>query len=111
MIYIYDILLNFNNNLIEYFEWEETDKIKYIKKVALIKVSKEVLKDLITKEVELEESFQKNIPKYEMDGTKIKKSICLFTDGFLVIGVVINNNKIVSFSRLLLDEERETLEM
>lgn len=32
MVYIYDILLNFNKNLIEYFEWEEKDNIKYIKK-------------------------------------------------------------------------------
>ena len=29
MAYIYDILLNFNKELIEFFEWEESDKIKY----------------------------------------------------------------------------------
>ena len=35
MIYIYDILLNFNTSLIEFFEWEENDLIKYIKKIML----------------------------------------------------------------------------
>lgn len=37
MIYIYDILLNFNTSLIEFFEWEENDLIKYIKKFLYIK--------------------------------------------------------------------------
>ena len=35
MIYIYDILLNFNTSLIEFFEWEENDLIKYIKKIPI----------------------------------------------------------------------------
>ena len=34
MSYIYDIILNFNKNLIEFFEWEDSDDIKYVKKVA-----------------------------------------------------------------------------
>ena len=45
MTYIYDILLNFNNNLIEHFEWEEKDKIKYVKKVILFKVPNKIIKD------------------------------------------------------------------
>ena len=32
MIYIYDIVLNLNKELIEYFEWDTNDNIKYIKK-------------------------------------------------------------------------------
>ena len=35
MVYIYDILLNFNKNLIEYFEWDDKDSIKYVKSFVL----------------------------------------------------------------------------
>ena len=49
MVYIYDILLNFNKNLIEYFEWDDKDSIKYVKKIALFKVSSKVIDDFIRK--------------------------------------------------------------
>ena len=46
MIYIYDILLNFNTSLIEFFEWEENDLIKYVKKLPIYKVSDDFLYNL-----------------------------------------------------------------
>lgn len=110
MVYIYDILLNFNKNLIEYFEWDDKDSIKYVKKIALFKVSSKVIDDFIRKMVIFDDSFLNSVPKYEMNGFKDAGSVCLFTDNFLVIGVLIKDKKIVSFSRLLLDEEKEVLE-
>lgn len=110
MVYIYDILLNFNKNLIEYFEWDDKDSIKYVKKIALFKVNNAVINDLIKKVVVFEDSFLNSIPKYEMNGFKDSGRVCLFTDGFLVIGALIKDKKITSFSRLLLDEEKEVLE-
>ncbi len=111
MVYIYDILLNFNKDLIEYFEWEDTDSIKYVKKVALFKVENKVLFDMINKLIVFSEEFINNVPKYEMNGMKDAGSVCLFTDGFMVIGVLIKEGKPVLFSRLLLDEEREVLDI
>lgn len=110
MAYIYDILLNFNKELIEFFEWEESDKIKYIKKIALFKVKGKVLKDLINNEISLDKSFLDKLTSYEMNGLDSCKS-CLLTDGAMAIGILIKNNKIVSYSRLLLDEENEVLEV
>lgn len=111
MVYIYDILLNFNKDLIEYFEWEDTDSIKYVKKVALFKVENKVLFDMINKLIVFSEEFINNVPKYEMNGMKDAGSVCLFTDGFMVIGVLIKEGKPVLFSRLLLDEESEVLDI
>ena len=37
MTYIYDILLNLSKELIEFFEWEDSDNIKYVKKIAVFK--------------------------------------------------------------------------
>lgn len=110
MVYIYDILLNFNKDLIEYFEWEDTDSIKYVKKVALFKVENKVLFDMINKLILFSEEFISSVPKYEMNGMRDAGSVCLFTDGFMVVGVLIKEGKPVLFSRLLLDEEREVLE-
>ena len=110
MAYIYDILLNFNKELIEFFEWEESDKIKYIKKIALFKVRGKVLKDLINNEISLGKTFLDKLTSYEMNGLESCKS-CLLTDGVMAIGILIKNNKIVSYSRLLLDEENEILEV
>ena len=111
MVYIYDILLNFNKDLIEYFEWEDTDSIKYVKKVALFKVENKVLFDMINKLIVFSDEFINSVPKYEMNGMKDAGSVCLFTDGFMVIGVLIKEGKPVLFSFLLLDEEREVLDI
>ncbi len=111
MTYIYDILLNFNNNLIEHFEWEEKDKIKYVKKVILFKVPNKIIKDIAQNKVLLDTNFTNKIPKYEMNGEKNAGSICLLTDGLIVIGLLIKQNKVEKVSRLLLDEEEETLEI
>lgn len=110
MSYIYDILLNFNKQLIEYFEWEDTDNIKYVKKIILFKTSTEVIKDITHYEVILDSSFTSNIPKYELNNNREDGKICLLTDDKIVIGLLIKNNKVELISRLLLDEEYEALE-
>ena len=110
MTYIYDILLNFNENLIEYFEWEDTDNIKYVKKIILFKTSTTVIKDIASFEVLLDSSFTSNIPKYEINNSGDEGKICLLTDGKIVIGILIKNNKVELVSRLLLDEEYDVLE-
>ena len=110
MAYIYDILLNFNDTLVEYFLWKESDSIKYVKKIALFKVDTNLLKDLIDYEIEFDKSFTNKLPSYEMNGEKDSPKLVLLTDGLIVIGVIIKENKPVSYSRLLLDEEYEVLE-
>ena len=110
MSYIYDILLNFNKDLIEYFEWEDTDNIKYVKKIMLFKTSTEVIKDITKYEVLLDSSFTSNIPKYELNNSREEGKICLLTDENIVIGLLIENNKVEFISRLLLDEEYDALE-
>ncbi len=110
MSYIYDIILNFNKDLIEYFEWEEKDKIKYIKKVLIFKTDSKTLKDIINYKVKLDKNFTTNIPKYEINN-KEEGKICLLTDGGITIGLLIKKGIVEEISRLLLDEELESLEI
>lgn len=109
MNYIYDILLNFNEHLIEYFQWDESDNIKYVKKVIIFKTDEKTIKDIVENEVLLDTKFTTNIPKYDINNIKNECKICLLTDGKIVIGILIENNKVKYISRLLLDEEYDAL--
>ena len=39
MTYIYDILLNFKEELIEFYDWNKNDNIIHIRKIPLLKIS------------------------------------------------------------------------
>ena len=43
MTYIYDIVLNFNNDFYEFYEWDKNDNLTLIKKIPLIKVESDFL--------------------------------------------------------------------
>lgn len=111
MTYIYDIVLNFNKDLVEFFDWQEKDKIKCLKKVIMFRTNTKTIKDIINYKVELDNSFTSNIPKYEINNKKEEGKICLLTDGKITIGILIKNHIIKYISRLLPDEEYETLEL
>ena len=46
-----------------------------------------------------------------MNGLKDTLSVCLLTDGLMALGVLIKKQKIIGLSRMLLDEEREALDI
>lgn len=115
MIYIYDIILNLNEKLIEFFEWEENDNIKYIRKIPLFKINSKTIKHILNKEIKVSNELIDKI-KYKTDfneniDIENYKNITLFCDNKIVIGVLFNEeNKIDLISRLLLDEEQEILD-
>lgn len=111
MIYIYDILLNFNENLIEFFNWEDEDNIKYIKKIPLFKVSTSFIKDIIYNDIEIDSLFLESIKNKCLffDETKNYNYVCLFSDGNISMGVNFTNDRVKEVSRMLLDEEEEIL--
>ena len=112
MIYIYDILLNFNTSLIEFFEWEENDLIKYIKKIPIYKVSDDFLYNLVNNEIKIESNFLNNIKDKTLFDNQNNnfKYCCLFTNNKIIIGVVFNEiGNVLYLSRLLIEEEKEIL--
>lgn len=113
MIYVYDVILNLNDTLIEFFEWEDKDNIKYIKKIPFYKINKKTMEDFIKKDVKIEKEFLEKISgkaKLEENYKNDCKYLALFTDDNLILGVSFTKegkNKFIS--RLLLDEEDEIL--
>ena len=47
MNYIYDVVLNFNKEFYEYFEWKKKDNIINIKKIPVFNVSNEIFLSMI----------------------------------------------------------------
>ena len=107
MTYIYDILLNFNEEFYEFYEWEKNDKFYHIKKIPLFKVTTDILENIFYNKVTFNEKFLNIIMnKTEMFNNKRIKSLkyaFLLTDSYKVIAInIINNN--IYYSDLLLDE-------
>lgn len=109
MIFIYDIILNFNDKIYEFFNWEDEDQITYAKKVPVVRVSEKFLNDLIYKDL----LFDKNVIDAICMKTEIynenTKNILLVSDGNIVFGLMFKDGKVIKISRLLLDEEEEVL--
>lgn len=51
MNYYYDIILNFLDTNVLFYEWNNDDNLEYYKKIPLIKVNSKTLKDFINNEV------------------------------------------------------------
>lgn len=114
MIYIYDVLLNFNDidKVLEFYEWEVEDAVDHIKRIPLIKVESKVIEDFVFGKIIVTSSFLEMIYlKTEIfNRRKVVREdyISLFTDGRVVIAIEFNKmGESISKSRLLLDEETE----
>lgn len=107
MKYIYDIYLNFQKKLYEFYDWNKNDKIYHIRRIPAIKVDYKTLKDIILNDVEfiLDNLDLENKCEY-YEGKSIKKfKFCfLITDGKNIISININDKEVLK-SKLLLFEE------
>lgn len=116
MNYIYDILVNWNTVLYDFYAWEINDEITHIRKIPIIKVSTTTLFDLENFKVAISEHFLKQIWKQtETFTNKSQKTldyVSLFSDGETVLAIKFNQNGLSTFkSKLLIDEEEEILEI
>lgn len=114
MNYVYDILLNFNQEFYDFYDWNMRDLIDHIRKIPIFKVSKEVLEDFFNYDIEIEKEFKEKIENRTeiFFGRKVKNIPCAFllTDSKKVIALKEKDNKLL-ISDLLLDEEEVALEM
>ena len=113
MIYIYDILLNFNDGLLyEFYEWSNNDDIENMKKIKLVKIDKKDFDSFLNYKVCVDSSFLLKIFKtcevYTNKSVDVIDYCCLFSDGTRVLAIEFDKNgESVCRSKLLLDEEEE----
>ena len=114
MNYIYDILLNFNGHDYDFYEWNINDNISHIRKIPMVKIDDNCLKNIIKDNISISLEFLKKISNrtemFTNKSVKILKYVCLFVGAKDVIAIEFNDkgNK-KRISRLLLDEREDVL--
>ena len=113
MNYIYDILVNFNKELYDFYDWNKNDNIKHLKKIPIFKIGSNKLYDIKNNIVEFDKEFLSRIEnkteEFSNRKTKNIKYACIFTDGLDTL--VVNIRGELYYSTLLIDEEIEILNM
>lgn len=112
MNFIYDIVLNFNKDYYDFFEWNKKDNIVNIKKIPLFIVNNDIFNSMKYDSVSVNTNFIDKIrdKTYTYNRQKIGNT-CLLSDGKQVIGLLFNDKgDLIKRSSLLLDEEEEVLD-
>ena len=113
MNYIYDIYLNFNNILYDFFEWNRNDKLTHLKKIPVIKVDSDVFKKILSYKIKVDKIFLNKI-KYKTEVWKEKNNIkycALFCTNSNILAIKFDYNGLsYQKSLLFIDEELEILD-
>ena len=105
MNYIYDIILNFQDNYYQFFEWRHKDKIKNIMKIPVYRVSNKDILILKNNKVKIDEVF---LNKIRQDNKRDKKNMCLVSNTQITIGLLFDKNgTLLKRSSLIFEEEDE----
>ncbi len=92
MNYIYDVTLNFNNKLYDYYDWNAEDIITNIKKIPFFKIPTKQLKKINNNKILFDKQFLKTIEnKTETYEGKTIKYSSLLSDGKYTIAIKIDN--------------------
>lgn len=116
MIYVYDMILNWNDKdrIYEFFEWEINDEIEHIKRIPLLKVNSNKFEELFNYDVIVDKEFLKQIynltEKYTDNSVEKIEYASILTDGLRTFAIEFDSSgKSIYKSRLLLDEEEEVI--
>lgn len=116
MNYIYDILVNFNNDLYDFYEWNTDDNVTHIRKIPLFRVSTSILEQIKNFNLQFSSEFLKKIEnrteKFTSRDVEKISYAALFSDTNEVIALKLSesgNN--IGISKLLIDESEDVLEV
>lgn len=114
MNYIYDILLNFKEDLYDFFDWNYSDEIEHIRKIPIFRVDCQSFKEIKDNKVIFDSEFLSKIyNKTEVFNHKKVRQIeyaFLLSNGIEVIGFKYNKGNYL-ISKLLIDEDTEVIEV
>lgn len=113
MNYIYNIYLNLNKTLYDFFDWSKNDKIIHIKKIPIFKINVDNFKNIVNYTIKVDEEFL-NYVHNQTETWNSSKNIefcALFCDKNNIIAVEFDNNgNSIKKSFLMIEEELEILE-
>lgn len=116
MSFIYDIILNFNDELYESFEWEIGDSLLHVKKIPIFRIQKKEYYNIKNNKVVFDKDFLQKIFKqnnvYKSSRVNGEQYISLIAFEEEVIAIKLNNKgEVIQKSHLLIDEERSVLKV
>ena len=112
MNYVYDISLNLNKDYIDFYDWNDNDDIIYFIKIPIIKISNNMMKDILNNSIKVDERFISSIKDKSKNYLKKNiKYICIFVSEDLLIGIQFNEDREISKrSSISIDEGLDLLD-
>lgn len=116
MIYAYDLLVNLNNKVYDFYDWKSTDKITHIRRVPLFKVSVNTYLDILEKNVRLNLEILPVIKdKTQVFTAKVLELInyaLVITNGVNALFIVLDSKgNVKEKSKFLVNEELEIIDL
>ena len=112
MNYYYDVLLNFLDTNIYFYEWDNLDNIEYYKRVPLIQVNSKTLKDFINNNIVVEKEFLDTIKDKTKKKDNCSSYIAIFADKNGSIALEFDENgKSIARSFLSLEDDLNICEI
>ena len=114
MTYIYDVTLNFNEVLYDFFEWNNSDTLTHVRKIPIFKVSNEVFIDILSNVIKVSDTILSKIKgKTDVYGKKNKSfTACLIRNEDNIIALKFNDEGISkNISNIVVEEELDILEI
>lgn len=112
MNYVYDILVNFNENLYDFYDWNLNDPVTHIRRIPIYKVTSKQFYEIKNYQVKFDSKFLEAIKNrtefFSGRNIKIMKYAFLLTDGLDIMGIFIGDS--IKYTSLQMDEELDILE-
>lgn len=114
MIYLYDILANFNETLYDFYDWKTEDTILHLRKVPLFKIDTSAFIDISFNETIVDKNFLEKIyNKTQVFTARNVETInycAVFTNDINAVIIMFKQDgKVIKKSKMLVNEEMEVL--
>lgn len=80
MNYYYDVLLNFLDGNVQFYEWDSLDNLEYYKRIPLVGVDSKTLNDFINNDVKVEKEFLELIENKAKKKGECPLYVAIFAD-------------------------------
>lgn len=117
MNYIYDVILDFQKEYYDFYEWNKNDNIFHMRKIPILKINEKQFNEIKNNIVQFSEATTKlfnfkTAERFKQNNiTKMKYTIIISTEN-QAMGIKINKNGIIQLkSSLLPDEQDDVIEI
>lgn len=116
MNYIFDIYLNYNKTLYDFYEWDDKDIIIHVHKIPIFRVSTKSLIDLKNNIIKTNKKFLNKIynktEEFKQNQTIKTKYTALFSDGKDIVAIKFNKNGINHLkSSIYIDDQEDLIDI